>query len=117
MEVGISANLRKGFRQMNKGFVSALYVINIAVQAIFTLLTPPAALFFIAWLFVSHLSAPKWIYAVAIILGVFIGLYTMVRFVLSAMRSLEALEMQRTKREKDAKVKNKKDNGNSDEKE
>ena len=83
---------------MNKRFVSALYVLNIISQAIFTLLTPTAILFAIGWLFVSQLSAPGWIYAILIPIGVIFGFYHMIKFVISASESLERLEKQNKKR-------------------
>ena len=82
---------------MNKTF-GALYVINIVSQAIFTLLVPTAVFFFAAWLLISKLSAPSWIYAVFIPLGVIIGFYGMVKFSISASENLERLERQKRKR-------------------
>ena len=98
---------------MNKGFIDALYVLNIVAQAIFTLLTPPSLLFFIAWLLVSKLSLPEWIYAVAIILGIFIGLFSMVKFVLSATHNLERLEKARSVTQDSGQKKNNFDSGNN----
>ena len=43
---------------------------------------------------VKYLSAPEWIYVPLILLGVFSGLYSMVRFILGAMKSLDRLEEQ-----------------------
>ena len=83
---------------MNKGFISALYVLNIISQAIFTLLTPVGILFFAAWLLVSKLSLPSWIYAVFIPIGVIFGMVVMVRFVLSASENLERLEKERNQK-------------------
>ena len=80
---------------MYKKFVSAMYIINILAQAIFTLLTPPAFFFFITWLFVSKLSAPEWIYAITITLGIIIGLISMIKFVILASSNLERLEKER----------------------
>ena len=84
-----------------KRFVSALYVLNIVIQAIFTLLTPPSLLFLISWLFVSKAGAPEWIYAIAIILGILMGLVSMVKFVISASEALERLEMGRKNKRSD----------------
>ena len=80
-----------------KKIVSAAYVINIVFQAAITLVTPAALFFFIAWLFVSKASAPEWLYAIAIVLGVIFGFASMIKFVLSAMKSLERLEKQNEK--------------------
>ena len=80
-----------------KRFVSALYVLNIIAQAIFTLLTPPLLFFFFAWLLVERAGTPDWTYAVAIIIGVLLGLVSMVKFTLSASLALERLEKQNDK--------------------
>ncbi len=88
---------------MYNKFVSALYLINIIAQAIFTLLFSPALLFFIAWLLVTHLSLPEWIYAIAIILGFFVGLFSMIKFLLVSTKSLERLEAQRQKSQSEKK--------------
>ena len=88
-------------KQTNKNykrFVSAMYVINIVAQAIFTLITPAALLFFISWLCVSRLGAPEWIYAVAIPLGVISGFISMVKFILAACANLDRLEKQNNKK-------------------
>ena len=71
-----------------------MYAINIIAQSIFSLVTPAALMFCIAWLFVKKASAPEWLYAVLIPLGIIAGLVSMVRFVLSATSALERLENQ-----------------------
>lgn len=82
--------------KMYKKFISALYVINIVSQAIFTLLTPIALGIGLSWLLVRYASVPSWIYAVLITLGALIGFYSMIKFVLSAMASLDRLEKSRS---------------------
>lgn len=67
---------------------------NIIIQALFDLAAPAALFFFIAMLFVKRVGAPEWIYAVAIPLGIFVGLYNMVKFILSATSALDRLEKQ-----------------------
>lgn len=74
-----------------------LYAVNIISQAIFTLLTPAALAFGVAWLFVSRVGAPSWLYAVLIPLGVIAGFISMIKFVLSATAALERLEKQNRK--------------------
>ena len=80
---------------MYKKFVSAMYVINIVSQAIFTLATPIALGFGISWLLVEYASAPFFVYAVFITVGALCGFYSMIKFVLSAMAALERLEKSR----------------------
>ncbi len=80
---------------MYRKFISVSYVLNIVFQAFFTLLTPAAIFFLISWLLVSYASAPSWIYAPFLIVGILLGLYSMVKFILSAMAGYERLEKQR----------------------
>jgi len=77
---------------MHKRFFNALYVLNIVFQAFFDLLLPVALMFGLSYLLTSFAGAPPWIYAPLMILGVFLGLYSMVKFILSAMSALERLE-------------------------
>ena len=83
---------------MKNKFFGALYVLNIISQAIFTLLTPTGVFFALSWFLVRKLSFPTWTYAVLITLGVLIGFYTMIKFVISAAESLERLERQSNKK-------------------
>lgn len=85
---------------MHRKFFNAMYVFNVVLQAFFTLLTPIAIGFFSAWLLVSRLAAPEWLYVVFIILGVGSGLLGMVRFVLSSMSGIERLESEQAAQDK-----------------
>ena len=76
------------------GALSAIYVLNIVFQSLFNLVTPALLFFCLAWLFVKKFSAPEWIYAIAITLGLILGLISMVKFILVAMKNLERLENQ-----------------------
>ena len=91
---------------MYKKLVGALYIMNIVSQAIFTLLFPILLGFGIAWLLVSYLCAPSFLYVIFIMLGVFCGLYSMVKFVMSAMSAYERLEKERTESKKTNKMGN-----------
>ena len=82
---------------MHKGFFGLLYYLNVIFQATFTLLTPPALLFVLAWLLVNKAGAPSWIYVIAIMLGVLTGLFSMIKFVISASSSIERLQNQNRK--------------------
>lgn len=89
-----------------KKLVGALYIMNIVSQAIFTLLLPILVGLGISWLLVTYLSAPSFIYVILIMLGVLSGLYSMVRFVLSAMAAYERLEKEQTESKKTNKTGN-----------
>ncbi|MBQ8321530.1 MAG: AtpZ/AtpI family protein [Clostridia bacterium] len=91
---------------MYKKLVGALYIMNIVSQAIFTLLLPILVGLGISWLLVTYLSAPSFIYVILIMLGVLSGLYSMVRFVLSAMAAYERLEKEQTESKKTNKTGN-----------
>ncbi len=87
---------------MYKNFVSAIYVFNIVMQSLFTLLTPAALGFLVCWLLVSKAGAPSWIYAIFLPLGIIVGFFSMIKFAISASESLERLENERNdKKDKD----------------
>ena len=89
-------------KEMYKNFVSAIYVFNIIMQSLFTLLTPAAFGFLVCWIFVKKVGAPPWIYAIFLPLGIIVGFISMIKFVISASESLERLEQQRNgKQDKD----------------
>ena len=83
---------------------STFYVVNIVFQSIFTLLWRIALGLFVGWLSVEKLGAPDWLYVPIILIGVVTGLVCMVRFILAAMRSLERLEEEKRKKEKQRKA-------------
>ncbi len=87
-----------GNRQVStlyKKMVSALYVMNIMMQAIVTLLIPVGLMFLIAWLLVSKAELPEWIYAIFIPVGVISGFFSMIKFAIRSSEALERLEKQR----------------------
>ncbi len=84
-------------------FVSAVYIINIVIQSFFSLACPMGLGFLIAWLLVSRLEAPTFLYPIFIVLGALVGLYSMVRFILDAMTAVERLERANMKKIKEKK--------------
>ncbi len=83
---------------MHKKFFSVMYAVNIIMQAIFSLITPAALLFALAFLFVKKLGAPSFIYVIAIVIGVIIGFISMIRFAISASEGLNRLEKEQNKK-------------------
>ena len=79
---------------------SSFYVINIVFQSIFTLLWHIGAGLLVGWIFVRFVGAKSWIYVPLILAGVFTGLFSMVRFILAAMRALERIEEDKRKKKK-----------------
>ena len=94
---------------MYKKLVSALYVLNIVSQAIFTLIIPIGLGVLVSYLLTRFTSAPSWIWAVLVVLGAMSGLYSMIKFILSAMAGLDRLEKEHNTKEKKEK------SGNNDE--
>ena len=91
--------------QVKEGY-STIYVLNIVFQSIFTLLWNIGTAVLIGWVFVRFVGAPDWVHVPLILLGVGTGLVSMVRFILSAMRSLERLEEQKRRKKKSEDGKN-----------
>lgn len=89
---------------VHKRFFNALYVLNIISQAIFTLLIPIGLFGAIAWLLNVKCGVDSWIYVLAILLGVLLGFYSMIKFVLSAMAGLERLEKEQNSKNKNNKT-------------
>ncbi len=90
---------------MNKrqgGAYSAIYTVNVVFQAIFTLVWQVGLALLIGYGSVKWLSAPSWIYVPLIILGVITGLFSMVKFILGAMRSLDRIEEERQRKYREA---------------
>ena len=76
-------------------FVSAVYLLNIIFQSFFDLAMPIGISILASWLLVEKASAPGWIYAPLVVIGVIIGFSSMIRFILSAMKALDRLEEQK----------------------
>ena len=80
---------------MKNNWVSPLYVMNIVVQAFFDLVVPIGLGYGIGYLLETRAGAGGWVYALFMILGVFIGLFTMCKSIIRSMQALERLERQR----------------------
>ena len=77
---------------MYKRFVSALYLLNIIFQSFLNLLTPIGLGLLISYLLTEHAGAPAFVWAILTVSGVFAGLVSMVKFILSATSALDRLE-------------------------
>ena len=75
-----------------KRIYNATYLINVIFQAFFNLMFPMAVAFGGGWLLTERLGAPSWIYAVLMILGVAVGLFSMIKFLIYALDTLEKIE-------------------------
>ena len=85
---------------MYKKIVNSLYLLNIIFQAFFSLLFPIGRALLLSWYMVEKKNMPSWIYVILIVSGVFVGLFSMVKFILGAMRALENLEKEQKAKEK-----------------
>jgi F0F1-type ATP synthase assembly protein I len=65
------------------------------IQSLVSLLSPIAILFVAAKLLNEKASVGPWIYVVLIMLGVFIGLYSMISFIIKTSKAIEAIENQK----------------------
>jgi len=83
---------------MYKKFISAFQMLNILFQALYCLVLPIGIGALFSFLVTKFLNAPKWIWAILLTLGVFSGLYSMIKYILSATRALENLDRGRDRR-------------------
>ncbi len=81
-------------------FMNVLSALNIIMQSFWNLLTPIGLSLLAAWLLVEKAGVGGWIYAVLAPLGVLIGFYSMIRFILHAMANLERLEKEQKSRKR-----------------
>ena len=75
-----------------KKLVGALYMLNIIAQSIVTLLIPAGIMFLISWFCVEKFSAPTWLFAVLVPIGVISGFISMIRFVIRAAEGVERMD-------------------------
>lgn len=71
---------------------NAAYLINVIFQAFWNLLFPMALGFFAGWLLTSRFGLPSWVYAALIIIGMGIGLFSMIKFLIYALDAFEKIE-------------------------
>lgn len=75
-----------------RGAYNALYIANVVFQAIFTLVMHIAIGLGLSWILVTKCGLPSWLYAFIIIISVMSGLFSMIKFILSAMKALDNLD-------------------------
>jgi F0F1-type ATP synthase assembly protein I len=69
-----------------------MYALNIILQAFWSLLFPIGAGVLVGWLLTEKCGMGNYVFVILILLGVFAGLISMIRFLLSALAGLERLE-------------------------
>lgn len=90
---------------MNGKFVSVLHSLNILFQSFYSLALPVGVGALASHLLTKYASFPKWIWAILLTVGVFIGLYSMVKYILSATKNLENLEKEKERTRAEAEEK------------
>lgn len=80
---------------MHHKILNAFKLLNMLFQGFYTLALPIGAGAVASFLLTKYASAPSFIWAIFLTLGVFIGLYSMIRFILSSIDSMNRLEKQR----------------------
>ncbi|MBR2343594.1 MAG: hypothetical protein IKA64_05005 [Clostridia bacterium] len=94
---------------MYKKWLGALYSLNIIFQSFFSLVFPAGLALGIAYLSVTHLGAPRWLYAPLITVGVGAGLVSMVRFIITSMNALSRLESEQAEADRERREAKRKD--------
>ena len=77
---------------MHKRVFTAVFILNTLFQALLTLLLPIGFGLLFSYLAVSYWGFANYTYAIALPLGAILGIYYMIRFILSTMRAIEAIE-------------------------
>lgn len=77
---------------MNKKIYNAFFMLNIIFQSFFNLLLPMAIAFGLGYLLTHKLSLPQWIYVPLLLVGLFAGLISMVKFLLYSLKTYEKIE-------------------------
>lgn len=80
---------------MHKKIFDALTMLNLLGQAIYTLALPIGIGALISFLLTKYADAPGWIWAILLTFGTLIGLYSMIKYILSAMAGIEKTKKQR----------------------
>ena len=80
--------------------MNTMYALNIVWQSFWNLLFPVGLGVLIGWLLTEKCGMGDYVFVILILLGVLVGIVSMVRFLLSALAGLERLEKeQRNKKE------------------
>jgi uncharacterized membrane protein YedE/YeeE len=69
-----------------------MYALNIVIQSFWSLLVPIGIGVLLGWLFTEKLGLGNYMFVIFILLGVAVGIVSMVKFLFSALAGLERLE-------------------------
>ncbi len=84
-------------------FMNAMQALNVILQSFWNLLTPIGLSLLAAWLLAEKAGVGGWIYAVLVPIGTLVGLCSMIRFILAAMKNLERLEKEQKQKKNERK--------------
>ena len=75
-----------------RSFMNAMYAMNIILQAFWSLLFPIGCGVLLGWFLTEKCGMGSYLFVILILLGVFVGMISMIRFLISALAGLERLE-------------------------
>lgn len=88
-------------------FLTVFSAVNMMIQSVFTLLTPVGLLVLLAWFLRGRTDLGEWVYVPAVLLGLAIGFYSMIRYLLATLKSQERWEKERAQAESETEKKEK----------
>ena len=71
---------------------------NVIFQSFFNLVLPAALAFGLGYFLIWKFSMPQWIYVPLMLVGVFLGLFSMVRFLIYTLGVFEKIEKEQNKK-------------------
>ncbi len=78
-----------------KNTYSTIYTLNVIFQAVFTLVWDILLAFAIGYALVEWAHLPEWVYVPLVVIGAILGFISMLKFIISAMNSLDRIESER----------------------
>ena len=79
---------------MHKRLISAIHMLNIVFQALYTLILPVGIGALASFLLTKYHIVDRWIWALLLTLGFIVGLISMIKYTLTATKNLQLLEKQ-----------------------
>ena len=75
------------------------YLTNVIFQAFFSLILQIFLFLLAAYLVVEKLGAPRWVYIPIILFGTFSSLFSMIKYLMNATKTLDKTEQERKQKE------------------
>ena len=89
---------------MKNELTEGVKVLNIVIQSFLSLIFDILVSLGLSWLLVEKLGAPRWCYVIIILVGVLVGVLSMLKFILTATGNMDKIERDKkremTEREK-----------------